>query len=146
MGAEDGMIVPTYFTNFKKNDSERSEFQTQAELFNAFTPMIHHLASQVLNSEMDERFCPSLANFKSDQPKHNRSKSSAGWRNKKKQEVETSDNGNLVIFVVGGITYAEVQACYELMAKHNMNVYLGGTHLLTATNFVERGLPEMGNR
>ena len=149
MGDADGMVVPQYFITNKKNDESRQEFQSQTELFNVFTPMIHYLADKLINSDMDERYCPSIPNFKADETTSNRKHkraASAHWSKKKKQEVEASDNGNLVIFVIGGITYEEVQAAYELMAKHNINVYIGGTHLVTATNFVEQGLPEMSNR
>eukprot|EP00656_Telonema_subtile_P013757 TRINITY_DN16992_c0_g1_i3.p2 TRINITY_DN16992_c0_g1~~TRINITY_DN16992_c0_g1_i3.p2 ORF type:complete len:206 (-),score=58.43 TRINITY_DN16992_c0_g1_i3:271-888(-) len=145
MSSDDGMIVPAHFlsTRSEEDKEARNNFLNQAELFNAFTPMVRHVGDLVLNNEMDEGSCPFLPNFRDDVPKNDKKRSgSKSWWSRSKANTSSSGGGAgpLVIFVLGGITYAEIQAAYELMAKHSIDVYIGGTHLLTATSFIEKGL------
>jgi len=43
----------------------------------------------------------------------------------------------VVIFVIGGICHAELQAAYELVSKYDLDVYIGGTAMMTGKGFVE---------
>merc|ERR1711865_179455 len=45
--------------------------------------------------------------------------------------------GKVVIFVIGGICHAELQAAYELVSKYDLDVYIGGTAMMTGKGFVE---------
>ena len=45
--------------------------------------------------------------------------------------------GVLVIYVVGGYTYAELQVIYELVAKFQTNVYIGGSCMYTGKTFCQ---------
>jgi len=45
--------------------------------------------------------------------------------------------GSLIIFVVGGYTYAELQVIYELVAKFQTNVYIGGNCLYTGKTYCQ---------
>lgn len=99
---------------------------------------------------MDESFCPFLPNFRGeDIPKNTSKKGAKNWFSRRSSSAPTNASsgasaaGPLVIFVLGGITYAEIQTAYELMVKHNLDVYIGGTHLVTATSFIEKDLKSL---
>ncbi|CAG8485741.1 1510_t:CDS:10 [Paraglomus occultum] len=43
----------------------------------------------------------------------------------------------LIVFVAGGVTYSELRSAYELSEKHNKDVIIGSTHIITPTKFVD---------
>eukprot|EP00656_Telonema_subtile_P002879 TRINITY_DN11314_c0_g1_i1.p1 TRINITY_DN11314_c0_g1~~TRINITY_DN11314_c0_g1_i1.p1 ORF type:complete len:661 (-),score=154.81 TRINITY_DN11314_c0_g1_i1:208-2190(-) len=45
--------------------------------------------------------------------------------------------GKVIVFVMGGYTSAELHATYEAVAKLGLDVYIGGTHMMTGKGFVE---------
>jgi len=50
---------------------------------------------------------------------------------------EAKVDGNLVIFIFGGYTYAELQVVYELIAKYKTNVYIGGSCMWSGKTFTQ---------
>lgn len=45
--------------------------------------------------------------------------------------------GRIFIFVVGGLTYSEMRSVYELSQALKKDVYIGSTHIITPSKFVE---------
>eukprot|EP00658_Telonema_sp_P-2_P003236 TRINITY_DN1118_c0_g1_i15.p1 TRINITY_DN1118_c0_g1~~TRINITY_DN1118_c0_g1_i15.p1 ORF type:complete len:669 (-),score=214.05 TRINITY_DN1118_c0_g1_i15:284-2290(-) len=45
--------------------------------------------------------------------------------------------GKVIVFIMGGFCHAELQAVYEAVAQHSLDVYIGGTHMMTGKGFVE---------
>jgi len=45
--------------------------------------------------------------------------------------------GNLMIFIFGGYTYAELQVVYELVAKYQTNVFIGGSCMWTGKTYCQ---------
>ncbi|RUS18043.1 Sec1-like protein [Endogone sp. FLAS-F59071] len=43
----------------------------------------------------------------------------------------------IIIFIAGGMTYSEIRSAYELAETFNREVYIGSTHILTPTFFIE---------
>eukprot|EP00735_Rhodelphis_limneticus_P007533 TRINITY_DN20099_c0_g1::TRINITY_DN20099_c0_g1_i1::g.15642::m.15642 TRINITY_DN20099_c0_g1::TRINITY_DN20099_c0_g1_i1::g.15642 ORF type:complete len:633 (-),score=173.74,sp/Q54QC8/SEC1_DICDI/41.18/7e-155,Sec1/PF00995.18/1.1e-136,GARS_C/PF02843.11/2.9e+03,GARS_C/PF02843.11/0.5 TRINITY_DN20099_c0_g1_i1:410-2260(-) len=56
-------------------------------------------------------------------------------KNKDKTKVTTT-GGRVMVFVVGGTTYSETRAIYELKKNKNRDVILGSTGILTARAFI----------
>ena len=52
-----------------------------------------------------------------------------GWRNR--YQGKKFIPGKVVIFVIGGVCHAELQAAYELVSKYDLDVYIGGTAMMT---------------
>ncbi|KAJ1962011.1 syntaxin binding protein 1 [Dispira parvispora] len=56
-----------------------------------------------------------------------------------RRTVSTASNssaGKMVIFVVGGVTYSEIRATYELSQAYGWDIYLGSTHILSPLEFL----------
>ncbi|KAJ1656863.1 syntaxin binding protein 1 [Dispira simplex] len=50
--------------------------------------------------------------------------------------ASNSSGGKLVIFVVGGVTYSEIRATYELSQAYGWDIYLGSTHIMSPREFL----------
>lgn len=54
-------------------------------------------------------------------------------------QQRTADPDHLyVVFVLGGVTYSEVRAMYEVCAKRGANVVIGGSDMITPTSFIQQ--------
>jgi syntaxin-binding protein 1 len=42
-----------------------------------------------------------------------------------------------MVFVGGGVSYAELRVAYDLMRKNSREVIIGGTHLLTPAGYLD---------
>eukprot|EP00658_Telonema_sp_P-2_P003130 TRINITY_DN1114_c0_g1_i11.p1 TRINITY_DN1114_c0_g1~~TRINITY_DN1114_c0_g1_i11.p1 ORF type:complete len:731 (+),score=218.05 TRINITY_DN1114_c0_g1_i11:178-2370(+) len=148
MANGNGMLVPHHLTANTEQDQElRDEFLHQASLFNAFTPTIRDLSSALLQGTLDEAACPFLPSFRSSESavKPKPKKSWYSRRGGGNSSTNLAASGPLIIFVLGGITHAEIQSIYELIAKFGVNIYIGGTHMTSPTSFVDTGLMSFGS-
>eukprot|EP00158_Paraphelidium_tribonemae_P008493 Partr_v1_DN28591_c1_g1_i2_m73046 putative syntaxin binding protein len=70
---------------------------------------------------------------------HNRGPSEASKASTMPERVEDTrrKGGKIIIFVVGGMTYSEMRAAYEVTNAFNKDVIIGGTHITTPTRFVD---------
>ncbi|KAJ3085035.1 vacuolar sorting protein VPS33/slp1 [Quaeritorhiza haematococci] len=54
------------------------------------------------------------------------------------ESVDWRKNGcRLVIFVVGGLSFAEIRAAYEISKELKREIFIGSTHLVTPSQFVD---------
>jgi len=77
------------------------------------------------------------ANRKSNWAKNRKSTKSGGGAS----DVVTGSSyqgGRIIVFVVGGATMSELRAVHELIEHKNYEIYLGSTHLLTPSMFLEQ--------
>lgn len=44
----------------------------------------------------------------------------------------------IIVFMAGGATYSEARACYEVSEKHNRDVFLATTHMVTPKLFIRQ--------
>lgn len=133
-----------------------SEMCKQGQYFDSWTPRIFGMCDQILSDKMSADLCPYVLGQERGQlptrPKHSRNNSLSGgasWTKSKKaaggggKESKGGDAPELVVFVIGGICHEEIQSMYELISKHNKDVYIGSTHMTNAQMFMERGLAGM---
>ncbi|KAK3318511.1 Sec1 family protein [Apodospora peruviana] len=58
------------------------------------------------------------------------------WASANRRQVENRQR--IIVFVAGGATYSEARACYEVSEKHNRDVFLATTHMLTPSLFLRQ--------
>lgn len=58
-------------------------------------------------------------------------------RKTSKAEKPAPTGSRLIIFVAGGMTFSETRVVYELSQKFNREVFIGSTHLITPTTFIQ---------
>ncbi|ETO29174.1 hypothetical protein RFI_07953 [Reticulomyxa filosa] len=44
----------------------------------------------------------------------------------------------VIVYVVGGVTYSELCTCYELSEKHNIDIFIGSTAILTPQSYIQQ--------
>jgi syntaxin-binding protein 1 len=57
------------------------------------------------------------------------------WASANRRQAENRQR--IIVFVAGGATYSESRACYEVSEKHNRDVFLATTHMVTPGKFVD---------
>jgi len=73
-----------------------------------------------------------------------RKKGPADWKKDEKAvEREEDRKPRTIVFVIGGMTFSEMRAAYEVSDSFKSNVYIGGTSTLTVKDFIQ-GLGSMG--
>jgi len=66
-----------------------------------------------------------------------KSKTGPTWAENRKSEKVEITGPRVIIFVIGGITYSEIRAAYELTNQYSREFIIGSTHLSTPASFIE---------
>ncbi|RUP43048.1 hypothetical protein BC936DRAFT_137713 [Jimgerdemannia flammicorona] len=53
------------------------------------------------------------------------------------QESRNPSGARLILFIAGGMTYSEIRSAYEIADIYNREVYIGSTHVITPSTFIE---------
>jgi len=135
----------------------KGQIEEKGKIYQRWTPRIRRIIEGILDKEdhilKDTKLCgPGEA------PKEEKKKPEAKGKKKRGVGVEASGDqetieglhgwrnryqgkkfipGKVVIFVIGGVCHAELQAAYELVSKYDLDVYIGGTAMMTGKGFVE---------
>jgi len=56
------------------------------------------------------------------------------WASANRRQVENRQR--IIVFVAGGATYSEARACYEVSEKHNRDVFLVTSHMVSPAKFL----------
>lgn len=69
------------------------------------------------------------------------------WHGEKKESAPAKDQSaekgpRLIVCVLGGVTFSEIRACYEVAANQNASVFIGSSEVLTPARFIEDLTPE----
>jgi len=66
-------------------------------------------------------------------------KKTNNWSDKdrKSKKGPTTTGGRFIIFIAGGMTYAEMRSVYELTQKYSREVLVGSTNILSPIAFIE---------
>lgn len=76
---------------------------------------------------------PASAEAKSTAQSVRKYKATDRWKEKSTQ----LSGGRYMAFVAGGISFAEMREAYELMAKDNKEIVVGGTHIINPTQYLD---------
>ena len=60
-----------------------------------------------------------------------------GGNDKKQDEDQRKKGGRVILFIVGGMTYSEMRAAYEVGNAAKKDVIIGSTHLITPTKMID---------
>ena len=146
--------------NLKRIARDPSHFYPQSR----WIPLLQDILEYAMNDKLDLNYCActrtSAASSKdlgddpgatgSDTP----AKSARGWKWRKEGPgqaggviggpgpISVTDKATVIVFIMGGVTYAELRVVYELMTlpenrkyADNYNIVIGSTDLLTPAKF-----------
>ncbi|XP_068234610.1 protein ROP [Palaemon carinicauda] len=101
-----------------------------------WTPVIKDLMEDIVDNKLEEKHFPFLAGRSASISRTAPSSVRYNWH-KDKSASAVKNMPRLIVFVVGGITYSEMRAAYEVSKSgKNWEVILGSTHLLTPKDFL----------
>ncbi|KJE93701.1 vesicle transporter [Capsaspora owczarzaki ATCC 30864] len=132
---------------------ERSEETSYA--LSRWVPVLKDMLEDILEDKVDKNFFASVRDENVDSSADAGAAASvrstkSGWAktNKDKREgkdaasssrktSETKTGPRLIVFFMGGITYSELRAAYEVNDKSKREIIVGGTHFTTANQYIE---------
>ncbi|PVU96800.1 hypothetical protein BB559_002255 [Furculomyces boomerangus] len=116
-------------------ENEKAKFD-----LSRFVPAMHFIIESQVNKDLDENLFPWLGEKPSTEEKVTPIHLMGSLRSTKKEwknQSPTNQNGNIIIFMVGGVTYSEIRTIYKLSKKLKKNIYIGSTHITTPRDFLE---------
>jgi hypothetical protein len=113
-----------------------------------WVPVAKDIIEYAMNGQLSESYCP----FLTDRPRQRQSASGSSrsgatesvkwnWRGgptQAKPESRQQGEGSLIIYIIGGVTYSEMRAVYEVAKeKTDREIYIGGSSILTPQVFID---------
>ncbi|KAK9762836.1 syntaxin binding protein 1 [Basidiobolus ranarum] len=113
-----------------------------------FTPVIKRVLEDEIHSDLNSDRYPYVRGLEEKLP-ITKEQNSKDLRHYKPQWTKRKTSGNtdwifrdkskgkIIIFVAGGVTYSEVRSAYELAEYYNRDIFIGSTHIINPTTFLE---------
>ncbi|GIX64080.1 Sec1 family protein [Babesia caballi] len=108
--------------SFYKRHAKESEYELSRH-----TPEIRHLIARAVAGKLEEDKFPNMSQQEVPAQAHPSSSRSAA----------ASQPGRIVIYVVGGITFAEMRTVYEVAEQSKVDLYLGGDSIIVPSDLLE---------
>jgi len=134
-------------TKKEKKKKDKKEKKNEAYELSRYAPKIKDLMDGFAEGELPPEFFgfvgknPAEAKENKGKEKEKgvslKSKTGPTWAENRKSEKVEITGPRVIIFIIGGITYSEVRASYELTNQYSREFILGSTHLTTPANFIE---------
>jgi syntaxin-binding protein 1 len=104
-----------------------------------YEPAVKHMLERVCAGDLDAALFPYVippADGGAESLAHQASLRSAAprWASANRRQAENRQR--IIVFVAGGATYSEARACYEVSEKHNRDVFLATSHMVTPGRFI----------
>lgn len=104
-----------------------------------FEPAVKHMLEHLCAGDLDPTLFPYVvppADGGADSFNNQTSLRSAAprWASANRRQAENRQR--IIVFVAGGATYAEARACYEVSDKHNRDIFLATSHMVTPGKFI----------
>ncbi|KAK4300359.1 hypothetical protein Pmani_027439 [Petrolisthes manimaculis] len=116
--------------------SKRERITEQTYQMSRWTPVIKDIMEDVIENKLEERHFPFLAGRSAVLPRTG-APSSVRYAYNWHKDKGAKNMPRLIVFVVGGITYSEMRAAYEVTKSgKNWEVVIGSTHILTPKEFL----------
>ncbi|AEO66837.1 uncharacterized protein THITE_2025911, partial [Thermothielavioides terrestris NRRL 8126] len=129
--------LPPLFPHNTKN----AAVQDEEYALSRFEPAVKHMLDHLCAGDLDPALFPYVvppadAGGGANSLAHQASLRSAAprWASATRRQAETRQR--IIVFVAGGATYSEARACYEASERHNRDVFLATTHMLTPAKFL----------
>lgn len=126
-------IPPLFPQNINKNE--------EVNALSRFEPAVKQMLEDLCNNALDQAAFPFTipppADEQSNGPATQGSLRSAAprWASANRRQVENRQR--ILVFVAGGATYSESRVCYEISEKHNRDVCLVTSHLVSPNKYLE---------
>ncbi|GMT32546.1 hypothetical protein PFISCL1PPCAC_23843 [Pristionchus fissidentatus] len=103
-----------------------------------WVPVIKDIIEDACDDKLDTKQFPFLTGKPASQAYSGASSARYGqWSKEKGQQQAFRSGPRLIIFIVGGVTYSEMRAAYEVTkAKKSWEIIIGSDHILTPTRFL----------
>ncbi|XP_065169969.1 protein ROP isoform X1 [Atheta coriaria] len=102
-----------------------------------WTPVIKDLMEDAIEDKLDQRHFPFLAGRAQSSGYHAPTSARYGHWHKDKGQQTVKNVPRLLVFIVGGMSYSEMRAAYEVTnAVKNWEVIIGSSHILTPEGFL----------
>lgn len=107
-----------------------------------WTPVIKDIMEDCIDEKLDARHFPFLAGRSQSATYHAPSSARYGHWHKDKTQTAVKNVPRLIVFVVGGISFSEMRAAYEVTnAVKTWEVIVGSSHILTPEAFLNDLVP-----
>ncbi|SOV74677.1 syntaxin binding protein, putative [Plasmodium sp. gorilla clade G3] len=120
-----------------KNVAKNSKYELSRH-----EPIIKDIILDIYNDNLDKDYFPHvepthLQEIKTGHPSYeNKQNVSRGtiwdFKTENKNQTKKEKKRKILIFIIGGITYPEIKQIYEMSNELDLDIYLGGTNLLTS--------------
>ncbi|KAL1839045.1 hypothetical protein VTJ49DRAFT_6134 [Mycothermus thermophilus] len=117
--------------------------QTVAEdeyALSRFEPAVKQMLDHLIAGDLDQTLFPYVVppdDASSSQPLHTQgSLRAAAPRWAQANQRRTENRQRIIVFVAGGATYSEARACYEIGEKHNRDVFLATSHMVSPGKYI----------
>ncbi|KAA1136315.1 vacuolar sorting protein VPS33/slp1 [Puccinia graminis f. sp. tritici] len=111
-----------------------------------FQPVVKLMLQDAVSGKLDQTVFPYMGDNPSNAQNGSGPASSGGaptslrsakpsWQ-RPRSKIAPANRERLMVFVAGGLTYAEVRAAYEISEAHSKDVIIGSTHLYTPKKYI----------
>ena len=127
-------LPPLFERNIKNVTQNEEEYA-----LSRFDPAVKHMLEHVCAGDLDTTLFPYTVpppNTGEESFTTQGSLRSAAprWASANRRQAENRQR--IIVFVAGGATYSEARACYEVSEKHNRDVFLATSHMVTPGKFI----------
>lgn len=134
-----GVNVVTDGGNRKKPYSvpRKERITEQTYQMSRWTPVLKDIIEDCLEEKLDVRHFPFLAGRTQSSGYHAPTSARYGQWHKDKSQQTAKNLPRLLVFVVGGMSFSEIRASYEVSnTSKNWEVIIGSSHILTPEGFL----------
>ncbi|KAK4193740.1 protein transport protein sec1 [Podospora australis] len=127
--------TPQLFPTNTKNAVQSEEYA-----LSRFEPAVKHMLEDLISGTLDQTTFPYVIPpqgpaEESLQTQASLRAAAPRWASANRRQVENRQR--ILVFVAGGATYSEARACYEISEKHNRDVYLTTSHMISPGKYLE---------
>lgn len=132
----------------QSNDKSRTHIINNDNLtLQRYTPYLHTVMSKAANYELDESNYPYIGIAPEGYAPQRHMRKQKNWKsntnglqnvNSVISATDIDDRPYIIIYVIGGVTYNEIRACYDIASKLDANIIIGSTNILTGNEFIRQ--------
>ncbi|VDO60880.1 unnamed protein product [Heligmosomoides polygyrus] len=103
-----------------------------------WVPALKDIMEDAIDDKLDTKHFPFLAGRQANQPFRAPTSARYGqWHKERGQQAQYRSGPRLIVFVIGGLTYSEMRAAYEVtQAKKPWEVIIGSDQIITPEKFL----------
>ncbi|KAK6051202.1 Sec1 family protein [Cooperia oncophora] len=103
-----------------------------------WVPALKDIMEDAIDDKLDTKHFPFLAGRQTNQPFRAPTSARYGqWHKERGQQAQYRSGPRLIVFVIGGLTYSEMRAAYEVtQAKKPWEVIIGSDQIITPEKFL----------